>query len=188
MDLSKISDEKLAFFMQKNGGEGIEQVIDRYQAKLLRYVTSIIKDQSLAEDMVQETFIAVYKNINSFDSDKKFSSWIYRIAHNKAINEIRKHSIFLGLDRIKEVSDESIDATEIVKELDKQKTKNVIAKAIKNLPIKYKEVMLLRYFEDSSYEEISDILRIPKNTVGVRITRGLALLRKNMNINIEDYL
>jgi len=187
MNLSKLSDEKLALFMQQNNGQGIEVVIDRYQAKLLRYVTGITKDPDKAEDVVQETFISVFKNINSFEVSRKFSSWIYRIAHNKAISEIRKHS-FLGLEAAFNVAGvENLDQT-ITKELDKSKTKELILSRVNNLPLKYREPIQLRYLEEKSYEEVSDILRIPVSTVGVRIKRGLEKLKRSLNINPEDYL
>jgi RNA polymerase sigma-70 factor (ECF subfamily) len=187
MNLSKKSDEELALFMQQNNGQGIEVVIDRYQGKLLRYVTGITKDPDKSEDVVQETFISVFKNINSFDIARKFSSWIYRIAHNKAISEIRKHS-FLGLEAAFNVPGvENLDQT-ITKELDKEKTKKLILAQVNFLPLKYRETIQLRYLEEKSYEEISDILRISINTVGVRIKRGLEKLKKSLNINPEDYL
>lgn len=188
MNLAKVSDEKLALFMQENAGAGFEEVMDRYQNKLNRYVGGLVRDENQAEDIVQETFIAVYKNINSFDVNKKFSSWIYRIAHNKAINEIRKSRIFIGLDKAKEVVDENHDSQKIEKEIDKADARKLIEKSLNKLSIKYREVIILRFFEDRSYEEISDILRIPKNTVGVRIKRGLEELKRRLNINVEDYL
>lgn len=187
MDLSKLSDEKLALFMQQNNGQGVEVVIDRYQQKLLRYVTGLVKDSDKAEDIAQETFISVYKNINSFDVRRKFSSWIYRIAHNKAISEIRKQN-FLGLEAAFNVPGvENLDQT-ITKELDKAKTKSLIITHVNGLSLKYREPIQLRYMEEKSYEEISDILRIPKSTVGVRIKRGLEKLKVLLNINPEEYL
>lgn len=188
MDLSKISDEKLALHMQQNGGAGIDEVIDRYQAKLLRYAHGILKDEDKAEDVVQESFISVYKNINSFDPKRKFSSWIYRIVHNRAISEVRKQRPVFGIELIQNTKDESIDGRMIEKEIDSKKAKEMIENSLEKIPVKYREVVYLRYFEDYSYEEISDILKIPKSTVGVRITRGLIRLKNILNINIEAYL
>lgn len=187
MDLLHMTDEQVVEQIQNNNGSGIDQIIDRYQQKLLRYVTGIIKDPDKAEDIVQETFISVYKNINSFDLRRKFSSWIYRIAHNKAISEIRKQS-FLGLESAFNVPGvENLDQT-ITKELDRAKTKDLIIGSVNDLSLKYREPIQLRFMEEKSYEEISDILRIPKSTVGVRIKRGLEKLKILLNINPEEYL
>ncbi len=188
MELSKLSDEKLASFMQENGGDGIEEIIDRYQKKLERYVLLITRDSEEANDVLQEVFISVYKNINSFDLTRKFSSWIYRIAHNKALNELRKKKILVGLSEIKEMVDEDNNAEKIEKDIDSDDIKKKLKKNVEKMSIKYREVIMLRYFEDKSYEEISDILEIPKNTVGVRVKRGLEILKRKLNINVEDYL
>lgn len=188
MNMAKLTDEELASYAQDNAGEGIEAIIDRYQEKLRRYVGSIVRDIDKTDDVLQETFISIYQNINSFDPDRKFSSWIYRVAHNKAINEVRREKLFIGLDKIKEVSDESLDSKKIEKEIDEKKAKDETRKALDALPLKYKEVILLRYYEDKSYEEISDILRIPKSTVGVRISRGTKNLKRRINIKAWDYL
>lgn len=187
MDIRKLSDEKLVLFVQRNSGEGFDEVIDRYQKKLFGYVIRILKDEDQAEDVVQETFIAAYRNINGFDTKRKFSSWIYRIAHNKAINEIRKNRKNVSLEDAPEIADNE-GKEKIEAELDKGQVRELLERHIDVLPLKYKEIIILRFFEDKSYEEISDILKIPISTAGVRIKRGLERLKTNVDINIEDYL
>lgn len=185
MKLNELSDEELALYMQNHNGEGIEEVINRYQAPLFRYILRLARDEELAEDILQNTFISVYQNINSFDSRRKFSSWIYRISHNKAINEIRSYKNKISLEEVSEVVEsQSIDINE---ELDKKRLREYLEKTIKSLPLNYQEVLILRFFEDKSYEEISEILRLPINTVGVRIKRGLEKLRLKVNLKKEDY-
>jgi RNA polymerase sigma-70 factor (ECF subfamily) len=188
MELSRLSDEKLAAYMQEHQGEGLEFLVDRYQLKLERYVKSIIKDSDQTEDVLQETFISVYKNINSFNSDRKFSPWIYRIAHNKAVSELRRRSFFFSLDSVKELEDERLKSANIEKGIDQKRVSQMLQENISCLPLKYREVIFLRYFEDKSYEEISEILQMPKGTVGVRITRGAEILKRKLNIKIEDWL
>ncbi|MDD3480715.1 MAG: sigma-70 family RNA polymerase sigma factor [Patescibacteria group bacterium] len=187
MDYHKYSDEELILYIQNNFGDGFSEVIDRYEKKLLGYITRILKDEDLSEDVLQETFIAAYENINGFDPKRKFSSWIYRIAHNKAINEIRKGKNKVSIDDAPEIAS-SEGREKIEAELGKKEVKKVLEKEIETLPLKYKEIVILRFFEEKSYEEISDILKIPISTVGVRIRRGLAKLKSNININPEDYL
>lgn len=188
MELLKLSDENLALNLQKNQTDALEVLIDRYQSKLERYVNNILRDEDQADDAIQETFLAVYKNINSFDPRQKFSSWIYRIAHNKAINEIRKRSFFVGLEEAKEFSDQKNDSEQFKKQIDLKKGTKLVEEELGKMPLKYREVIYLRFFEDQSYEEISEILKIPKSTVGVRISRGVSKLKDKLNINIEDWL
>lgn len=188
MNLLRLTDEELAQHMQQNQGQGLEELINRYQDKLSRYSHSIVKDKDDVSDVLQETFISVFRNINSFDVNRKFSSWIYRIAHNKAINEVRKSKMLTVFDESREVEDEKYDGEKVKKEIDAKKTKKKLKSAIEKLPLKYKEVIVLRYFEEKSYEEISDILKIPQNTVGIRIKRGLEMLKRKLNIKVEDFL
>lgn len=187
MNFDKLSDEVLASHIQENSGQGIEELIERYQKPLLRYALRLIGDEDLAEDAVQNTFISAYQNINSYDSRRPFSPWIYRIAHNKAINEIRSLKPHTSLDEALEIPD-SKSGESISKNLEQETLKKKLEKFINILSIKYKEPLILRYFEDRTYEEISDILKIPKNTVGVRIKRGLGKLRINIDDKYKEYL
>ena len=116
MDKKKTSDEELVLYIQRHAGAGFEEVIDRYQDKLLRYVATLCRDRDRTQDVVQETFISAYQNINSFNTNRKFSSWIYRIAHNKAINEWRKNKNQISLSTITE-AEGKYNATEISKEI-----------------------------------------------------------------------
>lgn len=187
MDYRKLSDEALVSYVQNNEGQGYEEIINRYQSPLLRYAIRLLGDQEAAEDVVQDTFISTYENINSFDVNRKFSSWIYRIGHNKSINEIRKNKKNIALEEAPEITSED-NKEKIEGKISKEEAQKILGENIGNLTLKYKEVIILRYIEDKSYEEISDILKIPTSTVGVRIKRGLDKLKTRININIKDYL
>jgi len=187
MNFDSLSDEELALYMQQNNGQGIEILMERYEKPLLRYAKRLILDPDCAEDAIQNTFIATYQNINSYDTKRPFSPWIYRIAHNKTINEIRSHKPQIKLDEINVIPD-SKTQIDINTEIDIKKLRHKLTSKIDLLPIKYKEVIVLRYFEDKNYDEISDILKIPKNTVGVRIKRGLDKLKIFIDIKYKDYL
>ena len=187
MKYEKFSDEELVLYIVQNRGKGFEAIIDRYQAKLLRYVNTMCKDPESAEDIIQETFISAYQNINSFDIKRKFSSWIYRIAHNKAINEIRKNKNKISIDDIAEVASPK-DSGVLSKELDQKQAREMLEKIIDTLSERYRGPLILRFFEEKTYEEISDILQLPVSTVGVRIKRGTAKIKTLSNLRIEDYL
>src|SRR3989339_1894215 len=101
-NFKKLTDEQLVELVRNKDQELYQEIVIRYQEKLLRYAINLIQDRSKAQDAVQESFIKAYINLNGFNTKKKFSSWIYRIVHNEVINIIDKHKKSI-------VFDESID-------------------------------------------------------------------------------
>jgi RNA polymerase sigma-70 factor (ECF subfamily) len=131
-----------------------------------------------AEDVLQDVFIKTYYNLNEFDSELKFSSWIYRIAHNQTISEIRKKVSRPSIPFEKEDIDRFEDAFDIVKEIDNSFDREVIDKVLSHLDEKYREVLVLRFLDEKDYIEISDILKKPVSTVGNLIARGKVIFEK----------
>ena len=175
------TDEALAVKVQSGDSIAYGELMKRYESKLTRYASKFLLSSDDAQDLIQDVFIKAYENINSFDVSRKFSPWIYRIAHNEFINELNKRKsrktvftidfdTFFPNLRANETSDkDSID-----RELKEQLLKHVDA-----LDTKYREVVVLYYIEGMEYSDISDILHIPVATVGVRLNRARALLQKN---------
>lgn len=181
--MQDITDEKIAEEVQKGQKEAFGVLMERYEQKLLSYARRFLFDPVSAEDMVQEIFIKAYTNIASFNISKKFSPWIYRIAHNCFINEISKRKreplAFFDLDLLLPhvISDENPARDVLDNEL-----RESLDKCIDKINIKHKEVLILHYFEGLSYKEIADILHIPVNLVGVRINRGKKEMKKFIKI------
>lgn len=151
----------------------------RYESKLLRYIMRISKfSNEDAEDVLQDVFIKTYYNLNEFDSELKFSSWIYRIAHNQTISEIRKKVSRPSVPFEKEDIDRFEDAFDMVKEIDNSFDREVIDKVLSHLDEKYSEVLILRFLDEKDYIEISDILKKPVSTVGNLIARGKVIFEK----------
>lgn len=173
----KDSDEKIAKFIQSGRAEAFGIIVERYEAKLKRYGTNFLSSHEDIEDIVQEIFIKAYENIQSFDPLRRFSPWIYRIAHNAFVNKLRKSSrekwSFMDLDTLT-----AHDESEEGEEHDRDEIKRMIDRALKKIDAKYREVLTLYYIEDLSYKEISDVLEVPTSTVGVRLSRGKDALRK----------
>ena len=172
-DFSKLSDEEVVE-IARTSKEVYAEIIKRYQRKLVRYANYLVNDAEKASDVAQEAFIKAYINLNSFDTKRKFSSWIYRIVHNEAVNLIKKHkkeTPFL----------EHFDfdsSTNIVEEYTQEEISRIVRVCIKELPLLYKEPLSLYFLEEKSYKEISDILRIPIGTVGTRINRAKLMMRE----------
>lgn len=166
-----LTDEQLVTEIRKNNPELYGEIIKRYEVKLTHYLRKFIRDADELEDVLQEVFIKAYRNLYGFDVAKKFSPWIYRLAHNEAINQIKKYKKeSFSLDEKEwEIIDEKID---IIGKIDAEFNKIKIKEAMTKLDAKYRDPLVLYFFEQRSYEEISDILRVPVSTVGILIMRG----------------
>lgn len=172
--LSKLTDEEIIEYARKKDKECYAEIIRRYQDKLLRYATYLLRDEEKAADVVQESLIKAYENLNGFNTKKSFSSWIYRIVHNQAVNLIKKHKKEVPLFKDADF-DSGID---IEKQYSKKEITEIVRLCLSKIPLKYKEPLTLFFLEDKSYIEISDILRIAVGTVGTRINRAKALMKK----------
>ena len=170
--LTHDSDTSLAISLQGGEMQALESIIDRYGEPLLRYVRYLGETTDDA-DIVQLTFIKVYQNIKSYDVKRKFSTWIYRIAHNTAVSHLRSKKATWSWD---EYLDNFIKV-DPVDDIDKKTTIKQVRQCLDNLPIHYKSPLALHYLEGKSYTEIMDILRLPMGTVSARINRAKKLMR-----------
>ena len=148
----------------------------RYEKKLSSYVHrfTFLTDADIA-DVVQESFINAYTHLNDCDCNLKFSSWLYRIVHNQAINFLKKnkHGININIDEdSSDFVDWLVSDTNIEKETVTKHFNEDIKKIIDKLNPDYKEVLLLKFFEDKDYHEISDILQKPMGTIATLISRA----------------
>lgn len=172
------SDEKLVQKSLTNKNTFAE-LVDRYEAKLLRYIkrlTGLPTNQ--AEDILQEAFIKIYKNLNNFDQKLKFSSWAYRITHNETINYIKKQKSTTPLETDDEDATSLIEIlksdADVEKETIQKETANRVKTTLYKLPKKYRDVLILFYLEDQDYAAISDILKKPSGTVATLLNRAKA--------------
>lgn len=173
-----ISDEELVKRALENN-DCFGEIIDRYEKKLARYLRRLtnLEEQDI-EDLLQDVFIKIYRNLSSFDTSFSFSSWAYRITHNEAINCVRKRS---GKTTVPLESDEEttmnlieiLQTKEDIKQhvLQKELASNLRI-SLNKLPKKYKDVIILYYLEDLDYSEISDILQKPMGTIATLLSRA----------------
>lgn len=173
--LNTQTDENIVAQVVSGNIDAYETLMSRYEQKLLRYVIYLIHDDSLATDIVQETFIKTYQNLNRFNSKFKFSSWIYRIAHNQTMNFVKhnKHYTTSDIDSLPDLSYES----NLANKIDQAFLKKDVQNCLKELEPKYREIIQLVYYENMKYAEISDILQIPTSTVGVWLSRAKTKLK-----------
>jgi RNA polymerase sigma-70 factor (ECF subfamily) len=151
-------------------------LMKRYEEKLANYVHrfTYLPEEDIA-DVVQESFVKAYLHLNDCDCDLKFSSWIYRIVHNQAINFIKKNKQPLKIE-VDESDDEFVDwlvaDTNIEKETITKHFNEYVLTVLDKLKPDYKEVLTLKFFEEKDYSEISDILQKPMGTVATLISRA----------------
>lgn len=178
---SELDDAELVRLSLSNPNN-FSYIIARYQDKLGRYVRRLgAANSEDAEDILQDLFLKVYLNLNDFNSDLKFSSWIYRIAHNEVISHFRKrqarpeaHSLpidTVGLHLL--ANDLALDSL-----MNEVLRNNAITEAINRLDPKYREIIILKFFEEKNYNEISDILKKPLGTVASLLNRAKKALKE----------
>lgn len=184
-DLSQKTDEELAGLTAENP-DFYYFLMARYEAKIIRYINRITNyPKEVVEDLGQEIFIKAYENINDFDRSLKFSSWLYRIAHNHVISHWRKRkkeskNISLEVDeKFINLFEADID---LVKDVDKKILAEKMGQALGLIKPNHKDVLILRFMEGKDYNEISDILRCPVGTVGTLISRA----KKELRIKIME--
>lgn len=183
MDYNKASDWELIKLSSENH-QYFRYIIERYQDRIFRYLKrmSYYSNEDV-EDMVQEVFIKVYRGMNDFESTDKFSSLIYRIAHNHLIDNIRKSSIRYDQSSIEDEEVLNLVKSEINLEKDfaSQEVIEKVKLTISQMPEKYREVLILKFLEDKKIEEIVDILRKPQGTVATLLRRGREMLKKDLS-------
>ena len=178
------TDEEIAKRVCAGDKDSFGILIDRYEAKLTRYIKRFTQHQDDVSDIIQTVFIKGYMNLQSFDTSRSFNSWIYRIAHNESVTFLRKR----GTEKISFIDFDTFFPHPFAKETAdteamKQEDKKVLDSSLKEISPKYREVLVLYYYEELSYQEIADVLHIPIATVGVRIRRGKESLQKALTNN-----
>lgn len=186
--IKKLSDGDLIRLLECKNPAVHNELVGRYQKKLFVYIYRFVGNKEEAEDLLQNVFFKVYKYCKDFDTNRKFSSWIYRIAHNEAVNYIKRKNIkkFISLEEFVSTKDRIETKTDAKSPMEvwlRKELRKEVEKAMKKLPGKYCEVLEMRYFSEKSYEEISRILKKPVNTVGTLVNRAK---RKLENIIIAE--
>lgn len=170
----QLADDEMVALSLKNM-DYFNCIVLKYSDRLERYIKRIsgASDQEV-EDVLQDAFVNIWKNLNEYRSGLKLSSWLYRIVHNVTISRWRKSkthqkAMTEGVSDIIKVNYEESEIVEPQEEL--------VQELIQQLDPKYRDVVILKYFEAMNYEEISDVLKIPEGTVAIRLNRGKKALK-----------
>jgi len=193
MERIHVNDSELVSRYIQNGDEhAFETLVRRYKSKVYTTIYLIVKDTYVAEDLLQDTFVKAVDVLRSgrYNDEGKFLPWVLRIAHNMAIDNFRREkrypnivfedgsSVFNTLD----FAEDSIEEMQI-----KNETHNHLRDLIKRLPDSQREVLVMRHYEDMSFQEIADATGVSINTALGRMRYALINLRKMMSKNSPSY-
>ncbi len=171
-----------------------EKLMKKYYQLIYNLIFRMISRKEDVEDLTQEAFIKAFNSLHNFDRQFAFSTWLFKIATNNAIDYLRKKKLnTFSIDREieSEESDFKFEITDNENKPDRviieDERKKILDEAIESLPPKYKEVILLRHKMDKEYEEIAKELKLPLGTVKAHIFRGRELLNKYLKDKIKNY-
>lgn len=172
------TDEAIAIQVQRGNAERFGALMERYQERLSRYGRRFLADRDDVTGLVQDIFVKAYKNIQNFDVRQRFSPWLYRIAHNEFVSELRRRGSrpftlpdFDTLLAHAPAEDTELDVRE------QEELRALIDRGLARLTSAHREVLVLYYIEGLRYREIADVLKVPPGTVAARLARAKTALR-----------
>lgn len=182
-NLREVTDGELIVKALSGTEEGFEEIVRRYQRPITNYVYRMLGNYDASLDVTQEIFIKVYNSLDRYSSEYKFSTWLYRISHNAAIDYMRRRPAY---EQSLETENENgvyhlqfeSKAPSPEKQREQGEWREEINAVIKQLPDCYKELIILRHTYDLSYDEIAEITDLPLGTVKNRLFRGRELMRE----------
>ncbi len=182
------TDEALVRSVLSGDRERFELLVERYQTRLVNYLYRMVRNLEEAHDLTQEVFIRVYQALDRYDSQYRFSTWLFRVAQNAAIDVIRKRRIQLVplTRRADEGSDATVDLElpdgqpSALETLQGRELDASIRAAIDALPWEYRELILLRHYGELAYEEIAEVKAMPLGTVKNKLFRARQMLKQQL--------
>lgn len=178
LDCEPKTDEELVALAVSNP-DFFACLVKKYEPSLRRYSRRLIGQRDDEDDLLQDVFLKCYLNLNDFDQNLKFSSWLYRITHNHLVDYLKNKSRLEFTGEEAEKFLQKIDGGEDSSSLAKQnEASHLVDKILEKLDDKSREILILRFLEDKSYEEISDILKAPLGTVAARLNRAKLKFKK----------
>jgi RNA polymerase sigma-70 factor (ECF subfamily) len=179
----KLADSELVTSAAEGHEEGFEELVRRYQRPISAYVYRMVGDYDAALDLTQEVFIKVYGSLSRYKPEFKFSTWIYKIAHNAAVDHLRRFST-REQSLVHEFEGEQLEVPiesrrpSPEQESEREERRAEIEAVVRQLPSAYKELIILRHSHDLSYDEIAEITGLPLGTVKNRLFRARDVMRQ----------
>lgn len=178
------SDNELVERALQGDQKAFGQLVNRYLPLVYNYLYRMTQNHEVSEEMAQEAFVKAFKNLKSFDKRRNFKPWILRIASNAAISELRRQSKVVSLNALEEEGQwgeaNHQPEEDAVTRLERKLSSEEVVKVLDRLDPKYRQVLLLRYQNELSYEEIAQAMDTPLNTVRTWLKRGMDKLKNEV--------
>lgn len=179
----ELTDVELIASAIRGREDGFEELVRRYQRPIIGYVFRMLGDYDASLDVTQEVFLKVYNSLSRYSSEYKFSTWLYRIAHNAAIDHMRRNPLVsqsLETESPDGAYQLQIESPRPSPEQDRERSewRSEIDSVIRKLPAAYRELIVLRHRQDLSYDEIAEVTSLPLGTVKNRLFRARELMRE----------
>jgi RNA polymerase sigma-70 factor (ECF subfamily) len=166
--------------------KAFEELMHKYDRKIFSFVIRMVRNEDIAVDLTQDFFIKVFTVLDKYNFEYKFSTWAYRICYNLVIDHIRKNQA-----QVDSLDDESVSPRDMLgsenvskddgfKTLARAETRDYVWRVVDQIPLKFRELILLRYIQDLKYEEIAEITSLPVGTVKNRIFKAKEILKQEM--------
>ncbi len=190
---AEATDAELIGWARRGDGEAIGRLVERYSPRLYRYLVRMVADATLAEDLLQDTWLRVVERLDRYNPALPFVTWLFAVARNAAIDVLRqraRQARLLGreatawendegevLDPLEQAADDAPSVLEVLAERDVEER---VSALFATLPLHYREALTLRFHEGLALEEIAKLTHLPLSTVKTRVQRGLILLRQRV--------
>ncbi|WP_337913070.1 RNA polymerase sigma factor [Paenibacillus arenosi] len=178
------SDEQLVQQIIAGEQEAMNTLVERHRRFVLTCICQTVKDRHLAEDIAQDVWIKVYRSLHTFRGEAKFTTWLYRLTRNQLIDTLRKWKFHLQADSLPyedyrmNLDNELVASDELPEEhVLKQERCEQVRDTLRNMPLKYRSIMVMYHLRDRSYTEIAEQLSMPVRTVETRLYRAKALFK-----------
>ena len=188
----KCTDEELIVMVQNKDRRAFDELMNRYECKILNFINGFMNNRVVSEDLTQDTLLKIWINADKYQPIAKFSTWAYTIARNCALTEYRKlkrrntHSFSQLSKEDYEFNLDNVQGEENKDLSSDKETYRFIKSAIAELPDEFREIIILKDFQEHSYDEISSIIGLPLGTVKSRINRGRQKIREIIEQNRRD--
>lgn len=181
-------DEDQALIKRTLGGDrkAFEELMRKYEKRIFSFVVRMVRNEDTAVDLTQDFFIKIFTVLDKYNFEYKFTTWAYRICYNLVIDHIRKNQA-----QVDSLDDEGVSSRDLLesdnvsredgfKALSRQETRDYVWRVVDQIPLKFRELILLRYVQDLKYEEIAEITELPVGTVKNRIFKAKEILKQEM--------
>ncbi|MCR6545460.1 RNA polymerase sigma factor [Dehalobacterium formicoaceticum] len=182
--MNRLQDEELVVLCLQGNRDAFAELVKRYERQIYSLAYRLTNNYHDAIDLSQEVFLHLYRVLDKFDGERKFFPWMYRIATNVCYNALKKKpKESTTLDQVMEFISDDKSQPEIT--FEKKEVQETVQKAIAELPENFRVPVVLKYLEDLSYQQISEVMELPVSTIETRLYRGRIMLQKKLKFILE---